>query len=108
MEHHSGDFSVAVRDIRQLSQPESDALTLLWTLQGSVSLHDGEGHQLLDVDRLKIVNRNRPWRLSSREPNAVMVLTLSGSWLTRLDGDFLSSTTKLPSTPATPTIACAA
>ena len=90
MEHHSGDFSVAVRDIRQLSQPESDALTLLWTLQGSVSLHDGEGHQLLDVDRLKIVNRNRPWRLSSREPNAVMVLTLSGSWLTRLDGDFFT------------------
>ena len=34
MEHHSGDFSVTVRDVRQLTQPESDLLTLLWVLEG--------------------------------------------------------------------------
>ncbi len=33
MEHHSGDFSVTVRDVRQLTQPESDLLTLLWVLE---------------------------------------------------------------------------
>jgi hypothetical protein len=37
VEHHSGDFSVVVRDVRQLSQQESDALTLLWVLEGSVN-----------------------------------------------------------------------
>ncbi|WP_371321142.1 hypothetical protein, partial [Klebsiella michiganensis] len=42
MEHHSGDFQVVVRDIRQLSQQENDALTLLWLLEGSVELRDGE------------------------------------------------------------------
>ena len=38
MEHHSGDFSVAVRDIRQYSQQDSEALTLLWVLEGRVGL----------------------------------------------------------------------
>lgn len=35
MEQHAGDFSVTVRDVRQLTQPESDLLTLLWVLEGS-------------------------------------------------------------------------
>ncbi|MCD5882377.1 hypothetical protein LB411_36670, partial [Klebsiella pneumoniae] len=43
MEHHSGDFSVTVRDVRQLTQPESDLLTLLWVLEGSVNLAVAEG-----------------------------------------------------------------
>ncbi|CDL55176.1 FIG00731846: hypothetical protein [Klebsiella pneumoniae] len=34
MEQHAGDFSVTVRDVRQLTQPESDLLTLLWVLEG--------------------------------------------------------------------------
>ncbi len=33
VEQHSGDFSVTVRDVRQLTQPESDLLTLLWVLE---------------------------------------------------------------------------
>lgn len=33
VEHHAGDFSVTVRDVRQLTQPESDLLTLLWVLE---------------------------------------------------------------------------
>ena len=36
MEQHSGDFSVTVRDVRQLNQTEGDLLTLLWVLEGSV------------------------------------------------------------------------
>ena len=43
MEQHSGDFSVTVRDVRQLTLPESDLLTLLWVLEGSVNLAVAEG-----------------------------------------------------------------
>lgn len=65
MEQHSGDFSVTVRDVRQLSQPESDLLTLLWVLEG-VNLTEAEGApQQLAVDGLAIVNRNRRWSLRS-------------------------------------------
>ncbi|SQC71521.1 AraC family transcriptional regulator [Klebsiella pneumoniae] len=60
MEQHSGDFSVTVRDVRQLTQPESDLLTLLWVLEGSVNLAVAEGaSQPLAADGLAIVNRNR-------------------------------------------------
>lgn len=93
MEQHSGDFSVTVRDVRQLNQTEGDLLTLLWVLEGSVNLTEAEGvPQPLAADELAIVNRNRRWSLRSAGTNAVMILTLSASWLTRLDSDFLLST----------------
>ena len=79
MEQHSGDFSVTVRDVRQLTQPESDLLTLLWVLEGSVNLAVAEGaSQPLVADGLAIVNRNRRWSLRSAGANAVMILTLPG------------------------------
>ncbi|OKO65485.1 AraC family transcriptional regulator [Klebsiella pneumoniae] len=91
MEHHAGDFSVTVRDVRQLTQPESDLLTLLWVLEGSVNLAVAEGaSQLLAADGLAIVNRNRRWSLRSAGANAVMILTLSASWLARLDNAFFA------------------
>ncbi len=66
MEQHAGDFSVTVRDVRQLTQPESDLLTLLWVLEGSVNLAVAEGaSQPLVADGLAIVNRNRRWSLRS-------------------------------------------
>lgn len=89
MEQHSGDFSVTVRDVRQLNQTEGDLLTLLWVLEGSVNLTEAEGvPQPLAADELAIVNRNRRWSLRSAGTNAVMILTLSASWLTRLDSAF--------------------
>ena len=91
MEQHSGDFSVTVRDVRQLTQPESDLLTLLWVLEGSVNLAVAEGaSQPLAADGLAIVNRNRRWSLRSAGANAVMILTLSASWLARLDNAFFA------------------
>ncbi|STT54119.1 AraC family transcriptional regulator [Klebsiella pneumoniae] len=91
MEQHAGDFSVTVRDVRQLTQPESDLLTLLWVLEGSVNLAVAEGaSQLLAADGLAIVNRNRRWSLRSAGANAVMILTLSASWLARLDNAFFA------------------
>ncbi|MBY5094166.1 helix-turn-helix domain-containing protein [Klebsiella pneumoniae] len=91
MEHHAGDFSVTVRDVRQLTQPESDLLTLLWVLEGSVNLAVAEGaSQPLAADGLAIVNRNRRWSLRSAGANAVMILTLSASWLARLDNAFFA------------------
>ena len=71
MEHHSGDFQVVVRDIRQLSQQENDALTLLWLLEGSVELRDGETGRYLQADELAIVNRHRRWSLHSKTANVV-------------------------------------
>ena len=91
MEHHSGDFQVVVRDIRQLSQQENDALTLLWLLEGSVELRDGETGRYLQADELAIVNRHRRWSLHSKTTNVVMALSLNAGWLTRLDGDFFAS-----------------
>ncbi len=44
--------------------------------------------QLLAADGLAIVNRNRRWSLRSAGANAVMILTLSASWLARLDNAF--------------------
>ena len=91
MEQHAGDFSVTVRDVRQLTQPESDLLTLLWVLEGSVNLAVAEGaSQPLAADGLAIVNRNRRWSLRSAGANAVMILTLSASWLARLDNAFFA------------------
>jgi AraC-like DNA-binding protein len=91
VEHHSGDFQVVVRDIRQLSQQENDALTLLWLLEGSVELRDGETGRYLQADELAIVNRHRRWSLHSKTANVVMALSLNAGWLTRLDGDFFAS-----------------
>lgn len=91
MEHHSGDFQVVVRDIRQWSQQENDALTLIWLLEGSVELRDGETGRYLQADELAIVNRHRRWSLNSKTANVVMVLSLNAGWLTRLDGDFFAS-----------------
>lgn len=91
MEHHSGDFQVVVRDIRQLSQQENDALTLLWLLEGSVELRDSETGRYLQADELAIVNRHRRWSLHSKTANVVMSLSLNAGWLTRLDGDFFAS-----------------
>ncbi len=90
MELHSGDFSVTVRDVRQLNQPEGDLLTLLWVLEGAVTLTEADVALPLGVDALAIVNRNRRWSLSSAASNAVMILTLSASWLARLDSAFFA------------------
>jgi hypothetical protein len=46
--------------------------------------------QPLAADELAIVNRNRRWSLRSAGTNAVMILTLSASWLTRLDSAFFA------------------
>ncbi|MEC6162790.1 MULTISPECIES: helix-turn-helix domain-containing protein [Klebsiella] len=91
MEHHSGDFQVVIRDIRQWSQQENDALTLIWLLEDSVELRDGETGRYLQADELAIVNRHRRWSLNSKTANVVMTLSLNAGWLTRLDGDFFSS-----------------
>lgn len=107
MEHHSGDFQVVVRDIRQLSQQENDALTLLWLLEGSVELRDGETGRYLQADELAIVNRHRRWSLHSKTANVVMVLSLNAGWLTRLDGDFLPPPTRAAAKPAMPKTPCA-
>lgn len=89
MEHHLGDFSLTVRDIRHLSPPESDGLTLLWLLEGSARLQLGEAPQPMRVDELAIVNRRQRWQITGEEANAVMILNLAAGWLTRLDSDFL-------------------
>ena len=109
MEQHSGDFSVTVRDVRQLSQPESDLLTLLWVLEGSVNLTEAEGApQQLAVDELAIVNRNRRWSLRSAGGNAVMILTLAASCWPASTPLFLPSTTRYRRAPGMPMTACAA
>ena len=41
VEQHSGDFSVTVRDVRQLEPAGKRSLTLLWVLEGSVNLTGG-------------------------------------------------------------------
>jgi hypothetical protein len=41
-------------------------LTLLWVLEGSVGLHDGDLRQQLDTDDLAIVNRHPRWSLRRR------------------------------------------
>lgn len=91
MERHSGDFQVAVRDIRQLSQEENDTLTLIWLLEGSLELRDGESGRDLQSDELAIVNRHRRWSLNSKTANVVMTLSLNAGWLTRLEGDFFTT-----------------
>ncbi|WEF26302.1 helix-turn-helix domain-containing protein [Klebsiella aerogenes] len=91
MEHHLGDFSITVRDIRQFSPPESDSLTLLWLLEGSVTLHHGETPRQMRVDELAMINRRQRWQLSGEQANAVMILNLAAGWLTRLDSDFFAS-----------------
>ena len=91
VDHHSGDFQVTVRDIRQLSQQENETLTLIWLLEGSVELRDGESGRNLQADELAIVNRHRRWSLHSKTANVVMALSLNAGWLTRLDGDFFAS-----------------
>lgn len=102
MDHHSGDFQVAVRDIRQCREEETDALTLIWLLEGSAELHNEETGRYLQQDELAIVNRSHRWRLSSKTANVVMTLSLSAGWLTRLDGDFLRPTTRSAAKRAMP------
>jgi beta-xylosidase/AraC-like DNA-binding protein len=91
VDHDSGDFKITVRDIRQFSEGETDALTLIWLLEGSAEVHDGEICRYLQDNEMAIVNRNHRWSLTSKTANVVMALSLSAGWLTRLDGDFFTT-----------------
>ncbi len=51
MEQHAGDFSVTVRDVRQLTQPESDLLTLLWVLEAGGKRKSGGGGRCVAAAR---------------------------------------------------------
>ena len=82
------DFSVAVQDVRHQAHEEQSALTLLWILQGEVTLETAAGVRRLQDGALALINPDQRWQLGSERPNALMTLTIASSWLTRLDAHF--------------------
>ncbi|SNY59267.1 helix-turn-helix domain-containing protein [Enterobacter sp. CC120223-11] len=96
MDHGSNEFAVTVQDVRQLAQEESNALTLLWMLEGNAELETDTQRTQLTPQSLTVVNRQQRWQLSATMPNAMLRVTLSGQWLTRLSPDFFSYDYHLP------------
>lgn len=90
MSQSDSEFAVTVQDVRQLHQEESNALTLLWMLEGSAELETQGQRQTLSANALTLINRHQRWQLSSEKPNATLRVTLSGPWLTRLYADFFA------------------
>lgn len=82
------DFSVAVQDVRHQTHEEQPALTLLWILQGEVTLETVSGVRKLQDGALALINPDQRWQLGGERPNALMTLTIASSWLTRLDAHF--------------------
>jgi beta-xylosidase/AraC-like DNA-binding protein len=96
MDQSGSEFAVTVLDVRQLSQEESNGLTLLWMLEGSAELQTQERRQTLETDSLTVINRYQRWQLSSDAPNATLQVTLSGHWLTRLYSDIFTHDYHIP------------
>ncbi|HEX4502399.1 MAG TPA: helix-turn-helix domain-containing protein [Scandinavium sp.] len=96
MEPGGSEFAVTVLDVRQLSQEESNALTLLWMLEGSAELETQDARQTLHEDSVTVINRNQRWQLSSEHANATLRVTLSGHWLTRLYNDVFAHDYHIP------------
>lgn len=96
MEQSGSEFAVTVLDVRQLSQEESNALTLLWMLEGSAELHTQEQRQTLSANSLTVINRHQRWQLSADAANTTLRVTLSGQWLTRLYSDVFSHDYHIP------------
>lgn len=86
----SGDFGLAIQDIRHQTHDEKQALTLLWLLEGDVTLACGEESHALRAGSLAIINPHQRARLKSEQPNILMTLVISASWLTRLDAHFFA------------------
>lgn len=82
------DFSVVVQDVRHQTHEEQPALTLLWVLQGDMTLETHNGTRRLQDGALAIINPNQRWRLASEQPNTLMTLTVAAHWLTRMDAHF--------------------
>lgn len=82
------DFSVVVQDVRHQTHEEQPALTLLWVLQGDMTLETRNGTRRLQDGALAIINPNQRWRLASEQPNTLMTLTVAAHWLTRMDAHF--------------------
>ncbi|MFG6655530.1 helix-turn-helix transcriptional regulator [Scandinavium sp. M-37] len=96
MDQSGSEFAVTVMDVRQLSQEESNALTLLWLLEGSAELETLDQRQTLGANSLTVINRNQRFQLTSSSPNATLQVTLSGPWLTRLYNDIFSHEYHIP------------
>lgn len=96
MDQGGNEFAVTVQDVRQLVQEESNALTLLWLLEGNAELETGEQRSPLCANSLTVINRQQRWQLSAARPNAILRVTLAGQWLTRLCPDFFSFDYRLP------------
>ncbi|MDX6022447.1 helix-turn-helix domain-containing protein [Scandinavium sp. V105_16] len=96
MDQSGSEFAVTVLDVRQLSQEESNALTLLWLLEGSAELETQDQRQTLSANSLTVINRNQRFHLTSTCPNATLQVTLSGPWLTRLYNDIFSHEYHIP------------
>lgn len=96
MDQSGSEFAVTVLDVRQLSQEESNALTLLWLLEGSAELETQDQRQTLGANSLTVINRNQRFQLTSSSPNATLQVTLSGPWLTRLYNDIFSHEYHIP------------
>jgi beta-xylosidase/AraC-like DNA-binding protein len=96
MDQSGSEFAVTVLDVRQLSQEESNALTLLWLLEGSAELDTQDQRQTLGANSLTVINRNQRFQLTSSSPNATLQVTLSGPWLTRLYNDIFSHEYHIP------------
>jgi len=96
MDQSGSEFAVTVMDVRQLSQEESNALTLLWLLEGSAELETQDQRQTLGANSLTVINRNQRFQLTSSSPNATLQVTLSGPWLTRLYNDIFSHEYHIP------------
>ena len=96
MDQSNSDFSVTVKDVRQFSQDESNALTLLWVLEGSAKLESDDGNQALQANGLAIVNRNQRWQLTASAPNITLCVSLSASWLLRLYSEIFAHDYAIP------------
>lgn len=96
MDQSGSEFAVTALDVRQLSQEESNALTLVWMLEGSAELETLGQRQTLSANTLTVINRNQRWQLTSASPNATLRVTLAGVWLTRLYNDIFTHDYHIP------------
>ena len=91
MEQHSGDFSVTVRDVRQLTQQERSADAAVGA-EGSVNLAVAKVRRPLVADGWRLLTAATvAGSLRSAGANAVMS-SPSASWLARLMMPLLSIT----------------
>ncbi len=87
-ERELAEFSVELYQVQFLNESGLNGLTLIQVLRGELLFCTGEHTRSLSSGAIQLVNRHTDWSMRGQGENMVMIVTLSGQWISRWYPDF--------------------